>query len=125
MGYTFEQWRERYSQRSDISSYLVHLTRPIFNKEGETIKTSIDVLNEILTSKKLIGSTTQKGYIVGKNKAVCFQDMPLQSVCQNVLFEELRTEDKKKRRYVPIGIAFPKTYVYQKGGRPVMYEKKK
>ena len=96
MGYTFEQWRERYSQRSDISSYLVHLTRPIFNKEGETIKTSIDVLNEILTSKKLIGSTTQKGYIVGKNKAVCFQDMPLQSVCQNVLFEELRTEDKRK-----------------------------
>ncbi|PED32362.1 DUF2971 domain-containing protein [Bacillus cereus] len=124
MGYTFEQWRVRYSKRSDISSYLVHLTRPVYNEKGEKVKSSLKVLNEILTSKKLIGSTTKTGYIIGKNKAVCFQDMPLHSVCQNALFEELETKDKTKRRYVPIGIAFPKQYVYQKGGRPVIYEKK-
>ncbi|MEC3419089.1 DUF2971 domain-containing protein, partial [Bacillus cereus] len=28
------------------------------------------------------------------------------------------------RRYVPIGIAFPKHFFYQKGGRPVLYENK-
>ncbi|PEI55328.1 terminase [Bacillus toyonensis] len=124
MGYTREQWEERSSHRTDLSAFLVHLTKGIYDENGGQLKTASQVLGEILTSKKLLGSTTQSGYIIGDNKAVCFQDMPLHSVCQNILFEQERTKDRSQMRYTAVGIAFPKAYVYAKGGRPVMYEKK-
>ncbi|MBY0015343.1 DUF2971 domain-containing protein [Bacillus cereus] len=124
MGYTREQWRERYSHRTDLSSFVVHLTKATYDEDGKRIKSARQILQEILASKKLKGSTTESGYIIGNHKAVCFQDMPLYSVCQNVLFEQERTEDKSQMRYAPVGIAFPKAYVYRNGGRPVLYEQK-
>ncbi|PWN12155.1 DUF2971 domain-containing protein [Bacillus thuringiensis] len=124
MGYEIKEWEDRYRHRTDISSYLVHLTKPKFDNQGKMIKVSQHVLKEILESKTLKGSTTKSGYIIGSNPAVCFQDMPLSGVCQNTLFEQLRNKEEMQRRYVPLGIAFPKKYVFQKGGRPVLYEKK-
>ncbi|PEE65311.1 DUF2971 domain-containing protein [Bacillus thuringiensis] len=123
-GYKIKEWEDRYRHRTDISSYLVHLTKGKFDNRGKRLKSAQRVLQEILESKTLKGSTTKSGYINGPNSAVCFQDMPLSGVCQNTLFEQLRNQEEAQRRYVPIGIAFPKHYVYQKGGRPVLYEKK-
>lgn len=123
MGYNKKQWTRRIAERTDMSSYVVHLTRAEENGTGE--KTAMGVLLKILAEQKLIGSSTQSGFIVGDRTAVCFQDAPLSSICQNTFYEQKYKEKNKsaKTRYNPIGLMFPKTYVYAKGGRPVIYDK--
>lgn len=34
MGYTREQWEERSSHRTDLSAFLVHLTKGIYDENG-------------------------------------------------------------------------------------------
>lgn len=107
--------------RSDLSQYLVHLTK------GNTFKntTPADVLFKILKDKRLIGSTTETGFICGSTPAVCFQDAPLLSVGQNVWYEDRKREqeDQQKIRYNACGLMFRKRFVYGKGGRPVIYDR--
>lgn len=118
MGYTHEQWINRLSERSDLSTSVVHLTR----KTNE--QTLIDVLLKILQDKKLVGSTTDSGFIVGSTPAVCFQDAPLNSIAQNIWFEQKyrKTNKSAKLRYLACGLSFKKPYAYNKGARPVIYE---
>lgn len=122
MSYDFKNWRKRYAERSDLTTELVHLTKP---RKLEK-KDALDVLFEILDSKKLIGSTTSSGFIVGNTPAVCFQDAPLTAVGQNCWFEQtFRNENEwAKLRYVPVGVIIKKKLVFNKGGRPVIYDKK-
>lgn len=119
MSYSAENWTERIRNRSDMSSFLYHLTRGSDNLD------TFDVLIKILNEKTIKGSTTSTGFIVGSNKAVCFQDTTAYGLCQNSYHEQKLREgnDKLKVRYRPIGLAFKKTIVYGKGGRPVIYEK--
>jgi hypothetical protein len=119
MPYTKKEWTRRIADRSDICTGLVHLTR-----STDTLKVR-DVLLKILKDKKLIGSSTDSGFICGNKRAVCFQDAPLYSISQNVYYEQLRRENDKnyKIRYLAFGLAFPKEYLYRKGARPVIYEK--
>lgn len=118
MNYTKEEWEKRLSERSDLSTSIVHLTR------CGNDKTSIDNLIKILEDKKLIGSTTNSGFIVGSIPAVCFQDAPLYSISQNIWYEQKYKKENSgsKVRYIAAGIAFKKTYAYKKGARPVIYE---
>jgi hypothetical protein len=97
---------------------LVHLTRE--SEYGDVF----DVMHKIFVDQKLLGSTTDKGFICGDRKAVCFQDIPLYSVCQNVFYEQKQCEDdeKYKLRYRAIGLVFTKEYLFLKGARPVIYE---
>jgi hypothetical protein len=120
MGYDIKTWDERYIERSDLTTWLVHLTRGTGNKNRMVI------LFEILDSCTLKGSTTSSGFIIGETPAVCFQDAPLHAVTQNILFEQKwrKKFPKAKIRYEPIGIALPKRYVYSQGGRPVIYDSK-
>lgn len=119
MAYTKKEWRRRIADRSDLFSGLVHLTR----KTDEF--PVVSVMLKILLEKKVIGSSTESGFICGKRRAVCFQDAPLYSICQNVFFEQLRQENDAnyKLRYLAFGVAFPKYYLFNKGARPVIYEK--
>lgn len=119
MSYSIEDWKQRIRNRSDMSGYLYHLTR------GTSELNTLEVLIKILKERKLRGSTTSSGFIVGGNTAVCFQDTTTYGLCQNSYHEQqLRKDDKNmKVRYRPIGLAFPKNYVYKLGGRPVIYEK--
>jgi len=119
MAYNLGEWRDRIAQRSDMSTSIVHLTR-----ENEKDSVS-DVLCKILKDKKIIGSSTTSGFICGNDVAVCFQDVPLASICQNVYYEQNRIKDKKdkKIRYRAVGLLFQKDYVFKKGGRPVIYDK--
>lgn len=119
-GYTQKKWKKRIMERSDITSHLTHLTR--FSKnESSRINTLIKILND----KKLIGSDTSKGFIVGDNSAVCFQEAPLYGICQNVYHEQQNLHELGgKIRYDAIGLSFSKRYVYEQGGRPVLYDKK-
>jgi hypothetical protein len=119
MPYTKTAWKRRLAERSDLSSQIVHLTR-------ETKETTVaDVLYNIVSAGKLIGSSTKSGFICGPTPAVCFQDAPLTAICQNVFFEQKHNEGKKdaKTRYRAVGLAFPKDYAYAKGARPVIYDK--
>ncbi|MEC0181726.1 DUF2971 domain-containing protein [Paenibacillus peoriae] len=117
MAYTSKEWLNRIRSRTDMSSYLFHLTKSNDFLDGK------DVLLKILQEKTLIGSKNS-GYIIGKNKAVCFQDVPPYSLSQNCFHEQQirKLNSWSKIRYKPIGLAFPKHYVYQKGGRPVIYD---
>lgn len=119
MAYTKDNWEKRIAERSDMSTSLIHLTR-----ESSTL-TMIDILYSILKDKKIKGSTTSSGFIVGNEKAVCFQDAPLYSICQNTFFEQKeRKKDKTyKLRYRAVGLLFNKQFAYKKGARPVIYEK--
>lgn len=112
-------WADRYSSRSDMSLYLTHLT-----KSNDDMN-ALDVLIKILNEGRLIGSG-KEGFISGADKAVCFQDVPIQSVVQNLTHEEKSYLDKKsfKVRYTGTGLMIPKPYAFKKGARPVIYETK-
>ncbi len=120
MTYDFELWRKRHVERSDLTTEIVHLTR---SKTTES-KDALDVLFQILDSKKILGSTTSSGFIVGNTSAVCFQDAPLSAVGQNCWFEQTYRKENSwaKKRYDPTGLIFKKTYIFKKGGRPVIYD---
>lgn len=117
MGYTSSDWLERIRSRSDMTSYLFHLTKENGNMEA------VDMLVKILTDKKLIGSGSN-GYVIGSNRAVCFQDVPPYGLSQNCFHEQKLRKMKKttKVRYRPVGLAFRKRNIYGRGGRPVIYE---
>lgn len=100
MPYTKDDWEKRIAERNDMSTSLIHLTR-----ENST-QSVVNVLYNILKDKKIKGSTTS-GFIVGNEKAVCFQDAPLYSICQNIFFEQKkRKQDRNyKLRYRAIGLS--------------------
>lgn len=108
MAYDIKEWKRRIAERTDMPSSLVHLTREANGKSVE------DVLYEILSSGEIVGSTTNSGFICGSNTAVCFQDIPLSSLCQNVFFEQKKIEDNKqhKLRYRAFGIMFDKNFAF-------------
>lgn len=120
MAYDFDLWRKRHIERSDLTTELVHLTRSKTSQEKDTL----DVLFDILNSKKLVGSTTSSGFIIGDTPAVCFQDAPLSAVGQNCWFEQTFRKDNSwaKKRYDPTGVIIKKKYIFKKGGRPVIYD---
>lgn len=110
-----EEWIDRIYKRSDITSKLTHLTK------GSGTLDCIDILINILKEKKLKGSTTESGFIVGDRKAVCFQEVPLYSIAENLHYEYIKRN--KKVRYNAAGLIFQKQYIYNLGGRPVIYDK--
>ncbi|WP_338709104.1 DUF2971 domain-containing protein [Paenibacillus amylolyticus] len=118
MGYDADKWSKRMYNRSDLSDYLTHLTKPI----GQL--SSVDVLIKILNEGCINGST-DSGFIIGESPAVCFQDAPLYSVVQNI-YHEVQNFDSlgRKKRYTANGLSFPKRDVFLRGGRPCIYEKK-
>lgn len=97
---------------------VTHLTR-----ETDDLKT-MEVLLKILNEKK-ITTGTNSGFIQGSEKAVCFQDAPLSGIAQNLIHEQTnRKELGGKIRYRPLGLTYRKKYVFDNGGRPVIYETK-
>jgi hypothetical protein len=118
MAYTKEIWKKRHRNRSDISTYITHLTKDAGDLDA------FQVLKKILTEKKIMGSDGN-GYVIGDTTAVCFQDIPLYGVCQNTFHEQMnRAELGGSLRYRPIGLTFEKEYLFNRGARPVLYEKK-
>lgn len=110
------------SDRQDLSSSLVHLTKAA-KIDGKNYS-AVDILLKILREQKILGSTPEKGFIRGKRSAVCFQDAPLYSIAQNLKFEkELSRENQARHRYSGCGIVFSKYYLFQNDCRPVIYDR--
>ncbi|ANC78270.1 hypothetical protein ABE65_016265 [Fictibacillus phosphorivorans] len=133
MGITIKEWGKRVASRTDLTGRLTHLTKPsgvdfsCLSFEDINLR-AVDNLIKILKEGKIIGSQTKPGFIIGKQKAVCFQDAPLYALIQNVEHERQRRErnNYEKLRYCGVGLSFVKPYIYHYyGGRPVIYEESK
>ena len=111
----FDTWRQHIERRTDFATRVTHLTR---GKDG---RTAFQNLMKILSERKIEGSTTDSGYIVGDRKAVCFQDVPLLSLAENIAYEKEMTPEGGDLRYEPYGIRFNKYLLFQQGARPVIY----
>ncbi|QWP75900.1 hypothetical protein J5226_20175 [Lysobacter sp. K5869] len=94
--------------RDDLSDKLVHLVR------GDTVGDAFKKFQSIIREGRLRGGN---GYIKGGYKCVCFTDTPISK-----LGYVLANPDPKKMRYRPIGIMVDKKYVFEAGGRPVIYQ---
>ena len=120
-----KEWGERISHRTDISVGVVHLTK----EAGEL--SALEVLMKIIEEQTIVGSTNKtvdghpRGFICGNDPVVCFQDVPLYSLSENILWEQQLHKKKSESpiRYAPFGLRFDKRYVFRNGGRPVIYEK--
>lgn len=130
MGFKYVDWVNRISKRMDITSMLTHLTRPQekfkdIKDESKINLESVKNLIKILKDKTLYGSSTESGFIVGNRKAVCFQDAPLYGIIQNVENEinNRKNSTNNKIRYSGNGLLFSKFYIYERNGRPVIYDK--
>ncbi|MDT3498298.1 DUF2971 domain-containing protein [Bacillus toyonensis] len=137
MAYTPTTWKQTYKERTDLTGFLTHLTRP----QPENNLEATDVLIKILREGTLQGST--KGYIVGNEKVICFQEAPIYSIAENAInhieeyerYVQSTTNPYMKLRYYPCGLSLPKQVLYQLvdsvtrqvipniGVRPVIYEK--
>jgi hypothetical protein len=96
--------------------FATHLTRGQIYDDYEL--SPVRVLANIIEEQVIHGSTTESGFIVGDEPAVCFHGTPLPGLAKNVHYEK----EFKKVRYTGNGIAFLKDHIYKMGGRPVFYE---
>lgn len=108
-----EFWRNRISSRSDMVARVAHLT----GRHSDSDEDAFELLWKIIVDKKLIASGNE-AYIRGDQKAVCFQEVPLIAIAENLAFE---IHQEGKQRYAGFGIRVNKGSLFKQGGRPVIY----
>jgi hypothetical protein len=94
--------------RTDISDSLIHFTGP-----GDDWNKAYQNLKSILSTLRIIAGTIM---IKGQYPCVCFTEAPFPSLKQGLL----NPDDYS--RYSPFGVMFQKAWVFEKGGRPVVYQ---
>ena len=94
--------------RSDISNYLIHFTK------GEDMVHAFENFISIISSRSLNGGT---GMIRGGHTCVCFSEAPLSAIHHGLVNENFYSN------YSPFGIMVEKKWLYNQGGRPVIYQK--
>ena len=98
------------SIRSDLSDWLIHCTQPT------DVLSAFDVLRKILQEASLIGSNQ---YIKAQCKCVCFSESPLTKIKSLITYCDTH---QCSLRYAPYGIAVKKEWLFEQGGRPVIYQ---
>jgi hypothetical protein len=93
--------------RFDISDKLIHFTR------GESPNDAFGRLRAIIRERRLIAGNSM---IRGGYGCVCFTEAPLAA------FTDVFVSRIPFTRYAPFGLMFEKTWVYGRGGRPVIYQ---
>jgi hypothetical protein len=92
--------------RDDLSDSLVHLTK---GTGEEAFTTFVKILNY----RALLGGT---GYIKGSYACVCFSEAPISKLSQ------ILSTPHDAIRYRPYGLLFKKSWIYSRGGLPVIYQ---
>lgn len=95
------------SSRIDISDSLIHFTK------AATYQEALETLLAIVSEGRLIAGN---GMIRGGYRCVCFTEAPLAAVANGLVNAGSFT------RYVPFGLMFSKRWLYERGGRPVIYQ---
>ena len=105
--------------RRDIGSLVVHWTRSKYDldapKSEPPQQDALKVLTKILDEGMLRGSDS---FIKGGYKCICFTEAPISEIAP--LFKTFKVLENQ--RYEPFGIAVDKKWLFQKGGRPVIYQ---
>lgn len=103
--------------RSDMSNWLIHFTQ--YNPDSaQDNEYPFGVLREIIYEGKLKGSSKR---IKGGYTCVCFSEAPLTKAISLIKYEESQGS-LRKIRYAPFGVAVRKEWLFQQGGRPVIYQ---
>ncbi len=109
--------REILSRRSDLSSFLVHLTR---NANGKSAKENLfSILKDWkIEARTMFGAAMSKlnGQIVESQKCVCFTETPLEYL--HLLLERIEGRDF---RFGPYGVGITKKLARKQGANPVWY----
>ena len=93
--------------REDLSDRLVHLTKGTHEEASRTLHT-------ILREGRLLGGTTD---IRGAHPCVCFSEAPIAKLSMI-----LASQTPQGFRYMPYGIMVGKKWLFDRGGRPVIYQ---
>lgn len=114
--------------RRDLGSLLFHFTRAPSERfvevkfgQGEKMTMSGStgaVLRKILYEGGLKG-TSRWSY---GQSCVCFTEAPIQEFNSIFSLIEIAASERERPRYEPYGIGVSKTWLFAKGGRPVIYE---
>lgn len=94
--------------RDDISDKLIHLVR------DTSYQSAANSFLSILKEQRLRGGTN---YIRGAYTCVCFSEAPI-----GKLAYLLAGPSETEIRYKPFGIMVDKKWLFEKGGRPVIYQ---
>lgn len=113
--------------RRDIGTFLFHFTRTpdktiVIRGNNSTTylsKSALSVLKKILFEKKLIGTSK---WIHGGYNCICFTEAPITELVALFSLNKIAANKKQRPRYEPYGIAVRKKWLYEKGGRPVIYD---
>lgn len=93
--------------RPDMSDKLVHFTSGVDENDA------YDRLTTIVEEHKLLGSGAK---IKGGYECVCFSEAPLNSLQHGLV------NPTAYSRYTPFGIIVDKRWLFERGGRPVIYQ---
>lgn len=114
--------------RRDIGPLLFHFTRApsdgrspeIKHEHGVSVMSASagGVLSKILHEGSLRGTSD---WTYGFN-TVCFTEAPMQEFNYIFSLVALASTRQERPRYEPYGIAVSKTWLFQRGGRPVIYD---
>jgi hypothetical protein len=94
--------------RADISDKLVHFTGPRDNWNE-----AFGRLQSILRERTIRGGNNK---IRSGDHCVCFTEAPLKSLPGGLV------NPRNFSRYAPFGVMFDKKWIFEKGGRPVIYQ---
>jgi len=94
--------------RADISDKLVHFTGP-----RDDWDEAYSRLHSILAERTIRGGNVM---IRSGDHCVCFTEAPLESLPGGLV------NPKNFSRYAPFGVLFTKKWIFEKDGRPVIYQ---
>jgi hypothetical protein len=107
------------ARRSDLSTFLVHLTRTSNGQSGHDRLRSIIADWQLLATSMFGAAKTrleQNGIVIDSQKCVCFTETPLEYV--HLLLHQI---DNRQVQFEPYGVAFPKKIGRGMGVNPVWY----
>lgn len=81
-------------------------------------ETASHILGKILSSGELRGSSI---WTYGKD-AICFTEAPIHEFNAIFALASIASDETQRPRYEPYGVAVSKTWLYERGGRPVIYD---
>ena len=118
--------------RRDMGNMLFHFTRgrpagvsmPVPTGQApltslQAPRTPFEVLIEILYTRRLVGTS---GFVKGSYQCVSFTEWPVSELPSLFAINMALMQDGLQTRYEPYGIAVKKTWLFQQGGRPVIYQ---
>jgi hypothetical protein len=107
--------------RRDLGHLLFHFTRSVSPDPTDLAPvvpmSAFDILRKILHECQLVGSGR---WVKGGHRCVCFTEAPISELAS--VFALGGSPGEKNPRYEPYGVAVRKEWLFERGGRPVIYQ---